>query len=390
MNSGETPVNPLRQLERLGQSIWYDNISRPLLRDGVLSHMVGEGILGVTSNPTIFDKAIAGSTDYDDQIRSCLRARPALAVEQLIQLLMVSDIQAAADILRPVYDRTKGRDGYVSIEVSPRKARDTEATTREARELWGMVNRPNLMIKIPATLEGLPAIEQTIGEGINVNVTLIFSVERYRAVASAYMEGLERRLAGGASVAAVASVASVFVSRVDTLVDDLLQKKRASSGDPTRADELRVLEGKAAVANARLVYQAFKEVLASDRFRRLAARGATVQRPLWGSTGTKNPAYSDLLYVETLVGPDTVNTVPPATLSAIRDHLLPALTIENDLPQARELLRQLDAAGIAISWVTSKLEEEGVRAFEKSFDGLSGNLLEKRAAFTRGRPDPVL
>jgi transaldolase len=377
-------MNPLRQLERLGQSIWYDNISRPLLRDGALAHMVEEGVLGVTSNPTIFDKAISGSADYDEQIRSCLRARPTLAIEQLIQLLMVSDVQAASDILRPVYDRTKGRDGYVSIEVSPRKARDTEATTHEVRELWGMVNRPNLMIKIPATLEGLPAVEQAIGEGINVNVTLIFSVERYRAVASAYMKGLERRLAGGDSVGNLASVASVFVSRVDTLVDDLLQKKISSSGDPARADELRALQGRAAVANARLVYQAFKEVFAADRFRLLAARGAAVQRPLWGSTGTKNPAYSDLLYVETLVGPDTVNTVPPATLSAIRDHLLPALTVENDLGQAHELIRQLDGAGIAISWVTSKLEEEGVRAFEKSFDGLAGNLLEKRAAFTRG------
>jgi transaldolase len=377
-------MNPLRQLERLGQSIWYDNISRPLLRDGTLAHMVEEGVLGVTSNPTIFDKAISGSADYDEQIRSCLRARPTLAIEQLIQLLMVSDVQAASDILRPVYDRTKGRDGYVSIEVSPRKARDTEATTHEVRELWGMVNRPNLMIKIPATLEGLPAVEQAIGEGINVNVTLIFSVERYRAVASAYMKGLERRLAGGDSVGNLASVASVFVSRLDTLVDDLLQKKISSSGDPARADELRALQGRAAVANARLVYQAFKEVFAADRFRLLAARGAAVQRPLWGSTGTKNPAYSDLLYVETLVGPDTVNTVPPATLSAIRDHLLPALTVENDLGQAHELIRQLDGAGIAISWVTSKLEEEGVRAFEKSFDGLAGNLLEKRAAFTRG------
>ena len=366
-------MTTLHKLEQLGQSIWYDNISRGVIRSGALKKMVDEGLLGVTSNPTIFDKAISGSTDYDDQIRELVDARPDIDAAEIIQALMVKDIQMACDVMKEVYERTKGRDGYVSIEVTPGKARMTQESIEEARLLWHLVGRKNLMVKIPATKEGLPAIEQCLSEGININVTLIFSVDRYRAVADAFMTGLERRAKAGLPVNTVASVASVFVSRIDTLVDDLLAKKN----DPS----FRSIMGKAAVANTKFVYQAFKDIFSSKRWKALKAKGAAVQRPLWGSTGTKNPAYSDLLYVDTLIGKHTVNTVPPATYAAILDHGTPALTIERDMDDALNVLCEVARAGIDMRWVLQKLEDDGVAAFEKSFDGLYKNLTEKRNSF---------
>jgi transaldolase len=371
-------MNPLQQLEALGQSIWYDNISRTVLSNGELQRMVAQGLLGVTSNPTIFEKAMSGSDAYDAQIRSLVGAASSIGTGALVQALMVEDIRAAADVLLPVYRRTSGRDGYVSIEVTPTKARDTEATVLEVRELWERVGRPNTMIKIPATREGLPAITRAISEGININVTLIFSVERYEEVAGAYLAGLEQRLRDGKPIASVASVASVFVSRIDTMVDAQLEAKAANAG-AQEAARLRGLAGKAAVANTKIIYQAFKRIVSSQRFLALQKQGATAQRPLWGSTGTKNPAYSDLLYVETLVGPHTVNTVPPATYAAILSHSKPALTVESDLAGAGSTLAALKESGIDMVRVLDTLERDGVAAFEKSFDGLFKHLSTKRA-----------
>lgn len=368
-------MNNLQKLEQLGQSIWYDNISRSVIKRGELKKMVDEGLLGVTSNPTIFEKAISGSNDYDDQIKELVDHNPNIDAAEIIHALMVKDIQMACDGLKVAFDRTKGRDGYISIEVTPSKARDTKATIEEVRELWTKVNRKNLMVKIPATKEGLPAIEQMICEGMNINVTLIFSVPRYREVADAYIAGLERRARDGKPLDHVASVASVFVSRIDTLVDDLLAKKDHA--------KFTGLMGKAAVANTKMVYQAFKEIFGSPRFEVLKAKGAVVQRPLWGSTGTKNPAYNDLLYVDTLIGPHTVNTVPPSTYVAILDHGKPAETVESDLDGARKVLSDVAAAGIDMKWVLQKLEDDGVAAFEKSFDGLYKNLVEKRQQFAK-------
>jgi transaldolase len=379
-------MNTIERLAELGQSIWFDNISRGMLKSGELAALVQKGLRGVTSNPTIFDKAISGSTDYDDQMRSLLKQSPKMGTGELIEALMVKDIQAAADVLMPVYNRTNGGDGYVSIEVSPGKARDTEATIEEVRRLWNTVQRKNLMVKIPATRQGLPAIEQMLSEGININITLLFAVDRYRDVAHAYLAALEKRIKTGQAVDHVASVASVFVSRIDTLVDDELQKK-IDAGAP-RADDLRSLLGKVAVANTKIIYQAFREVFNGPRWEALKAKGARLQRPLWGSTGTKNPSYSDLLYVDAIIGPHTVNTVPPKTWAAILDHGHPRLTIEEDLDGARATLRALREAGLDLNRVTDTLEQDGVAAFKKSFDDLSRNLGEKRnefAAMTQGR-----
>jgi transaldolase len=289
----EESMKNIQKLEHLGQSIWYDNISRGVIKRGELKKMVDEGLSGVTSNPTIFDKAISGSDEYDDQIHELIQGNPNIDAAEIIQALMVTDIQMACEVLKPAYDRTKGRDGYVSVEVSPGKARNTEATVKEVRELWRKIDRKNLMVKIPATKEGIPAIEQCVSEGMNINVTLIFSADRYREVANAYIAGLERRLMDNKPLENVRSVASVFVSRIDILVDDLLEKKSVATADGAVAEKLCSLRGKAAVANAKMVYQAFKEIFGSQRFKALEERGANLQRPLWGSTGTKNPVYSD-------------------------------------------------------------------------------------------------
>lgn len=363
----------VHRIGELGQSVWCDNISRSMLETGELQRMVDDGVVGVTSNPTIFDKAISGSADYDAQLRELIARQPQATTVEILRELMVRDIQGAADVLSATYAQTHGRDGYVSVEVSPGTARHTDATIDEARALWAAVNRPNVMIKIPATLEGLPAIEEVVGDGINVNVTLIFSVERYRQVAEAYCRGLERRRAAGKSVATVASVASVFVSRIDTLVDDLLAATHGLD-----ASLVASLSGKAAVANAKMVYQAFVGIFQGERFAELRAAGAAVQRPLWASTGTKNPAYDDLLYVDTLIGPHTVNTVPPATYAAILDHGHPVRTVDEDVDAASAALSALASAGIDMKAVTDRLEAEGVASFEKSFDGLESRLAARR------------
>lgn len=372
-------MNTIERLTELGQSIWFDNISRGMIKKGELAALVQKGLRGVTSNPTIFDKAIGGSSDYDDQLKRLLEKSSDMDTDRIIEALMVKDIQDAADVLKPVFDRTKGGDGFVSIEVSPGNALDTRATMEEVRRLWKLVGRKNLMVKIPATREGLPAIEQMLSEGININITLLFAVDRYRAVANAYLAALEKRLAAGKPIDQVASVASVFVSRIDTMVDDMLQKKIAAGG--ADAGTLRGLLGKVAVANTKITYQVFKEIFSGPRWEALKAKGAHLQRPLWGSTGTKNPAYSDLLYVDNLIGPHTVNTVPPKTWEAILDHGQPRPTVEENLDAARATLDALKKAGIDLNRVTDKLEQDGVASFKKSFDDLSRSLEEKKTEF---------
>lgn len=373
-------MTKIQQVNQFGLSIWYDNISRSLIRSGELQRRVDEGLSGVTSNPTIFDKAITSGNDYDDEIRELIDKNPRITTPEIIQSLMITDIQMACDVLAPVYERASGRDGFVSIEVSPSKARNAKATVEEVRLLWSRVRRKNLMVKIPATKEGLPAIEQSVHEGMNINITLIFSQERYREVAFAYLTGLERRVREKKPLAGIASVASVFVSRIDTLVDEMMNKT-ISGAPPSEADRLRSLLGKTAVANTKLTYQIFKEVFGSERFRALEQKGATIQRPLWGSTGTKNPAYSDLLYVNSLIGGEVVNTVPPATYVAFLDHGSTTPSIESDLEGARKVLRDLASARIDLRAVTDKLETDGVAAFEKSFEALYKNLEQKRKEF---------
>ena len=360
------PHPTLSALAALGQSIWFDNISRSLLTTGGLQQLVDEGVLGVTSNPTIFEKAISGSADYDAQLRRAVQHTT--DPEQLFETLAIKDIQDAADVLRPVYDRLDGADGYVSLEVSPRLADDTEGTAKAAERLWHAVHRPNVMIKIPATEAGLSAITSTIAKGINVNVTLLFDVDRYESVAWAYVKGLEMLANAGKPLARVASVASFFVSRVDTLVDAQL------------ADAHEALKGKAAVANAKLAYERFETIFSGARFADLRAKGARVQRVLWASTSTKNPAYSPTMYVDPLIGADTINTVPPQTLDAIKEGATVQDTIRDGLPEAHATLRSLTDAGIDLKAVAQKLERDGVAAFAKSFDDLLGSIEKKATA----------
>jgi transaldolase len=374
-------MTALHQIAQLGQSIWLDNISRGMIRRGELENMVGQGLLGVTSNPSIFEKSITGSDDYDDQIRDLIDKNPNIDAGEIIQELMIRDIQDACDVLRPVYDRTGGADGFVSIEVTPRKAHDTNATLEEVRLVWDRIDRPNLMVKIPATDEGLPAIEESIYEGKNINVTLIFSVQRYRQVANAYISGIERRVAEGKPVDAIASVASVFVSRIDTLVDKLLEDKLNAATEASEKEQYKKLMGNAAVANTKLVYSAYKEIFSADRFVRLTEKNARVQRPLWGSTSTKNPEYDDLKYVNTVIGPDTVNTVPPNTYQTILERSGYTRTVETDVKGSAGQIEELNRSGIDMEWVMKKLEDDGVAAFEKSFDGLYARLEEKKKEF---------
>lgn len=366
-------TNPVQETLRLGQSIWYDNVRRGLLSSGALRQLLDLGVTGVTSNPTILEKAIAGSTDYDEALRDL--AVRGLSVEEIYDRLAVEDIQAVADLLLPVYQRTAGADGYVSLEVSPTLAHDTEGTINEARRLFSALGRQNAMIKVPATPEGIPAIRRLIALGINVNVTLIFSRDVYQKVQEAYIGGLEDSDRNGGAVSQVASVASFFVSRVDTAVDAWLES-RIRDGQPS----LNALLGKAAIANAKLAYQDFKGSFTSKRFDALRAKGARVQRPLWASTGAKNPAYSDLLYVESLIGPDTVNTVPPATLTTFLEHGKVEGTLESDSADATETLRALTAAGISLEQVTEPLLAEGVQAFAASFEKLLVNIQAKKSS----------
>jgi transaldolase len=364
----------LKELRAQGQSVWLDYISRGLLRNGDLKRMVEEdGICGVTSNPTIFEKAIAGSADYDEALRELLAQGPHMDVNKLYEPLAIADIQHAADALRPVYEETGGDDGYVSLEVSPHLAHDTAATIAEARRLRNAVARDNLMIKVPATQAGLPAVEQLIAEGINVNITLMFSMAHYEAVARAYIKGLER----AAKPAKVASVASFFVSRVDTLVDRALD----NIGTP----EAKGLRGKIAVANSKMVYKRFEEIFHGEGFVALRHRGARVQRPLWASTSTKNPAYPDVLYVENLIGRETVNTMPMETVRAFHDHGgVPGPTIKESLDEAAAALEQLKTLGIDLGAVAEKLQEDGVKAFADSFDQLMAALERKRSSLVGG------
>jgi transaldolase len=367
MTATATRVHPqLAALAALGQSIWFDNISRGLISSGGLQALVDEGVLGVTSNPTIFEKAISGSADYDAQLKSASAATQ--DPEALFETLAIKDIQDAADVLRPVYDRLEGADGYVSLEVSPRLADDTEGTAAAAERLFGAVNRPNVMIKIPATQAGLSAITSTIAKGINVNVTLLFSVDRYESVAWAYVKGLEMLANAGRPLDRVASVASFFVSRVDTLVDSQLSDAHAA------------LKGKAAVANAKLAYERFESIFSSRRFADLRAKGARVQRVLWASTSTKNPAYSPTMYVDPLIGADTINTVPPQTLDAIKEHATVKDTIRHGLSDAHGTIRALGEAGIDMHAVGERLEREGVASFAKSFDDLLATIHKKTAS----------
>ena len=353
------------QLRALGQSIWYDNIQRGMLGSGEMKALVEGGVSGLTSNPAIFAKAISGSDDYDETLEWL--AAEGLSPDKIFEKLAVQDIQQAADILAPVYEQTGRRDGYVSLEVSPLLAHDTAGTIEAAQRLWGKVARPNLMIKVPATPEGFPAMEALIAEGINVNATLIFALDAYRSTADAYLAGLERFQAAGNDLGSVASVASFFVSRVDTLVDSLLDEPAAAGH--------KALKGQAAVANAKLAYEIFGEIHGGKRFQALA--GAQKQRVLWASTSTKNPAYRDVIYVEELIGLDTVNTVPPKTLEAFEDHGVVAETLTRDLDDARAVMDRLAAVGIDMDQVTDKLLRDGVTAFAEPYQKLLAEIERK-------------
>ncbi|MGZ8498633.1 MAG: bifunctional transaldolase/phosoglucose isomerase [Candidatus Binatia bacterium] len=363
-------MNPLKELGAQGQSIWLDYIRRNLIRSGELKRMVDDdGIRGVTSNPTIFEKAIAGSTDYDEALRAMLARDGNADVEKLYEPLAIEDIQMAADVLRPVYDASHGDDGYVSLEVSPHLAHDTAGTIAAAKRLRAAVDRPNLMIKVPATPAGIPAIEQLIADGLSINVTLMFSMSHYEAVAHAYVKGLERC----ATPAKVASVASFFVSRVDSAVDNELAKIGTA--------EAQAMAGKIAIANSKVVYRRFMEIFHGEGFASLRSRGARVQRPRWASTGTKNPAYSDVLYVENLIGPETVNTLPPDTINAFRDHgKIPGATVKTGFDDADAALATLAKLGISLDKITEKLQVDGVASFSASFDQLMAALEKKRQA----------
>ena len=361
-------MTKLHELTKLGQAIWLDYIHRSLITSGELRKLIDQGLRGVTSNPSIFEKAIAGSTDYDEDLNYLVGKGE--SVEQIYETLAIDDIRGAADVLRSVYDEGNGTDGYVSLEANPNLAHNIEGTITEARRLFAMVGRPNVMIKVPATPAGIPAIEQLIGEGVNVNVTLIFSLGHYEAVAAAYIAGLEKLAAGGGDLRRIASVASFFISRIDSAVDAALES--IGSFD---------LQGKAGIDNAKIAYVRFREIFSGERWQQLAAQSARVQRPLWGSTGTKNPAYPDTLYVDNLIGPDTVNTLPPATLEAFLSHGNVSVTVEKDLAGARSRLAGLAELGIDLDGIARRLQDEGVAAFAKSFEGLIASIAEKRGKY---------
>jgi len=370
-------TNPLLQLKTLGQSVWYDTVDRAQLDNGLFKRMLDEdGVAGVTSNPTIFQKSISQGNAYDEQITQLVREKK--STSEIYEALAIRDIRTVADLLLPIYEKANRQDGFVSLEVSPDLAHDSEATLEEARRFWKLVDRPNLMIKIPATPEGIPVVRQTLTEGMNINITLIFSIEDYHKVADAYISALEERNAEGKDISHIASVASFFVSRVDTLVDQLLENKIKASNDSTEQQKLKSLEGKAAIANARLVYQDFKNIFHSPRFETLKHSGAHVQRPLWASTSTKNPAYRDVLYAEELVGPDTVDTMPLETIENFRDHGKVRLSVEDDIQQARDEFAELEKVGIHYDQVTQQLQDEGVQKFADSFHELFKGIESKK------------
>jgi len=372
-------ANPLLQLKALGQSVWYDNIDRSQLVSGQFKRLLDEdGICGVTANPTIFEKSISSGHAYDEQINQLIREGK--STNEIYEALIIQDIRTVADILRPIYDSANRQDGLVSLEVSPDLAHDTEGTLSEVRRFWKMVDRPNLMIKIPGTPEGIPAVLQALTEGINVNITLIFSISTYRQVAEAFISALEARRTAGEDISHMASVASFFVSRVDTLVDKLLEDKVKATSNTSEQQHLKSLEGKAAIANARLVYQDFKKIFNTPRFAALKQAGAYVQRPLWASTSTKNPAYRDVLYAEELIGPDTVDTMPLETIENFRDHGRVRLSIEDNLEEADQVFDALEKIGIHYDQVTKQLQDEGVQKFADSFHTLFEGITEKRKA----------
>ncbi|MEP6984130.1 MAG: transaldolase [Chloroflexota bacterium] len=369
--------NPLLGLETFGQSVWLDYLRRNSLDNGEIKNMIDQdGVSGLTSNPSIFEKAIADSQDYDNAIRSM--ALEGKGIEEIYEALTIEDIQRAADLFRPIYDRLEGGDGFVSLEVSPKLAHDTAGTIAEARHLWAAVNRPNLLVKVPGTQEGIPAIQQLIGEGINVNVTLLFGLPRYREVTEAYLLGLETLEAHDKPLTHIASVASFFLSRIDVLIDPMLETRRLAAGPV--AELVAGLHGQVAIASARVAYQFYQEIFGSERFQKLSHLGAHSQRLLWASTSTKNPDYSDVKYVETLIGRETINTIPPETLNAYREHGKPASILEEGTQEAYRVLEALRQANLDLDTLTQQLEDEGVAKFSKAFEQLMAALREKRAA----------
>jgi transaldolase len=370
-------TNPLRELSTLGQSIWYDNLNRELLVNGRLRKMVEEdGVTGGTSNPSIFEKAIAAGDVYDAHIRELVSRNADVA--EMFDALTVADVQQSADVFRPAYDASRGGDGYASLEVSPHLAYDTQATIENAHRLFRALDRPNVMIKIPGTQEGLPAVEQCLADGLNINITLLFSVDNYEQVANAYIAALEKRAERGQPLNAVASVASFFVSRVDTLTDDRLKARIEAAGSEDEKAALRALTGRASVANAKIAYEKYKQIFSGSRWEALAEKGARVQRCLWASTSTKNQEYRDVIYVEELIGPDSVNTLPQSTLDAFRDHGRVELTLEQGVDEAHETIRRIEEAGISFKAVTDELQTQGVQLFCDSFDKAVQSIVEKR------------
>ena len=378
-------TNPLVELHTQGQSPWYDNIDRSQLSAGEFQRMLNEdGILGVTANPTIFEKSISAGHAYDEQMSQLIGEGK--STNEIYEAVVIQDIRTVADLLHPIYERTNGADGYVSLEVSPELANDTEGTISEAKRFWKMVERPNLMIKIPATPAGIPAIYEVLRSGINVNVTLIFSIESYHKVVDSYQRALEDLHSRGEDLSKIASVASFFVSRVDTLVDKRLEDMSKATNDTAEQQKLKALEGKAAIANARLVYQDFKKLFSTPAFESLRQAGAHVQRPLWASTSTKNPAYRDTMYVEELIGPDTVDTMPLETVKNFRDHgVVKHNSIEDDVEGARATLDSLEQLGIHYDQVTQQLLDEGVQKFADSFHQLFAGIDSKKNAIADGK-----
>jgi transaldolase len=369
--------NALLGLQKYGQSVWLDYIRRNIILNGELQKLIDQdGLRGITSNPSIFEKAIAGSNDYTDLLTQL--GKQGLPTGQIYERIVVRDIQDSADKLLPVYKSTNRRDGYVSLEVSPTLARDTQGTIEEARRLWKAVNRPNIMIKVPGTPEGVEPVRQLTSEGLNINITLLFAQEAYIAVAEAYLDGLEAALKGGNDLSGIASVASFFVSRIDTLVDSIIEE-RLKTAKGADAQLLEPLRGKVAIANAKQAYRYYQKMIEAPRWNALAARGGQSQRLLWASTSTKNPKFRDVLYIEELIGPDTVNTIPPATMDAFRDHGVLRRTLDTDLAAADKTMSDLEKAGISMKQVTGKLLDDAIRLFDDAFTQLHQVVEQKRA-----------